>query len=216
MGIDEYHPYGSHWWTNEDCPSAYKYSDLNSLYSQEYFESEAHPGEEQAKELYKYMQAVYKDNFHKEFELVLEIGGGSGQLSKQFDNNGVWCLTLEGTLAGYKKLLNVGIPSRGIRYIDIRKINDLNYYSGFNFDIVVCTEVAEHIEPWFASKIVELCVNSSDVVWFSAADKNRPSHYHHPNEAPIWAWDNIFDFFGFRYIELDGRYDRADRLYVKN
>lgn len=216
MGIDEYHSYGSHWWTNEECPASYKYSDLNSLYSEDYFESDAHPNEKQAEELYKYMQEIYKTNFNKEFETILEIGGGSGELSKQFDNNGVWCLTIEGTLSGYKKLLSMGIPSRGIRYLDIRKININNLTHYPKLDIVVCTEVAEHIEPWFASKVVDLCASNSDVVWFSAADKNRPSHYHHPNEAPIWAWDNIFEFFGFGYIELDERYDRADRLYVKN
>ena len=209
-----YHPYGNSWWTFEDCPKAYTYADINTDYGEEYFNSNDHPGVTQAVDLYNYMQEVYRNNFGKEFKTVLELGGGSGELSRQFDLNKVWARTIEGTQAGKKKLLEKGIPYHGIDGRDIRKIN--YYFAYKDYDLVVCTEIAEHIEPWFASKLVEVCTNSSDVVWFSAADQNRPAHYHHPNEAPIWAWDNIFEFFGYRYLELDGRHDRADRLYIND
>ena len=78
----------------------------------------------------------------------------------------------------------------------------------------MCTEVAEHIEPFFASKIVENCILHSEVVWFSAADRNRRAHYHHSNEQEIEVWDNLFAHMGFPfYVPLNGMYDRASRLY---
>lgn len=85
------------------------------------------------------------------------------------------------------------------------------------FDLVMCTEVAKHIEPFFASKIVENCIDHSDVIWFSAAVRNRPPHYHHSNEVDISAWDNIFAYFGYNlFIPLNGMHGRADRLYISS
>lgn len=76
--------------------------------------------------------------------------------------------------------------------------------------------MAEHIEPWFASKVVENCTRHANAVWFSAAKGDARPHYHHSNEAPIEAWDRLFAFFGFTFgVVLDGRYGRADRLYLR-
>jgi len=205
-----FHSYGNNWWTNEECPSAYSYSNLNKSYTEEYFESEYHVNRSQAENLYNYMQEIYLTNIGKNFDSVLEFGCGSGELTDQLHEHDLSFCVIEGSAAGFYKLMYKGYKFPNVLRRDLRKIENLS----LNVDLVICTEVAEHIEPWFASKIVEACINNSNVVWFSAADKDRPAHYHHPNEAPIWAWDNIFKFYGYKYIELDGRFDRADRLYI--
>ncbi len=112
-----------------------------------------------------------------------------------------------------EKLKSIGIPNTSILHCDLKFLNPLER----TFDVVMCTEVAEHIEPWFASKIVENCTRHSDVVWFSAANGSAPPHFHHMNEAPIEAWDNIFAQFDFRYhLPLSGLHGRADRVYLNH
>lgn len=211
---DGYHKFGNNWWTNQDCPKAYTYADLDASYSKEYFDQGSHPDGIRAEDLYFYMQEIFSSIFKRPFQSVLEIGGGSGELTKQFDSRELFYLVMEGTKAGYDKLVEQGIPPNKIIFQDLRRVS--NFFTYPKFDMVVCTEVAEHIEPWFASKVVELCVSNADIIWFSAADQNRLPHYHHPNEAPIEAWDKMFKFFNFDYGELDGRHDRADRLYYSS
>ena len=213
-GEDWYHSYGSFWWTNEECPYAYKYLIPDELYSEKYFDSKSHPQEAEALSLYFYMQSVYSELFGKEFKSILELGSGGGFLTKIFQDKSLDFMVVEGTEAGVQRLIHeIGISNRRIVKEDLRQMNSLYR----KFDIVMCTEVAEHIEPWFASKIVENCIEHSDNIWFSAAKGTSAPHYHHPNEAPIEAWDNIFAFLDYnKFVKLDGKFDRADRLYIKN
>jgi hypothetical protein len=197
------------WWTDPLDLRAYTYSDPNVEYDKEYFESEHHPSEEVAKQLYDYMQQTYKQVFGRYFKSVLEFGAGSGEITAQFHEDDLHYFVVEPTTAGYEKLLSKGIYEASIIPEDIRFMYDMNY----KFDLVVCTEVAEHIEPWFASKVVEACTTHSDRVWFSAASEFQNPHYHHPNVAPIHAWDKIFALFGYDYIVLENKFDRAERLY---
>lgn len=207
-----YHKYGTFWWTNLECPYAYKYLNLDSMYPPDYFgPNVGHPTEQQSSALYNYMQQVYALLFNRQFNDVLELGTGGGEITSQFHKNNLDYIAIEGTTAGVEKLKSIGIdPDK------IVKAN-LKFFDGINrkFDISMCTEVAEHIEPWFASKIVDNCVRHSDVVWFSAAPGNEPAHYHHINEISMSAWDNIFAHFGFNYsVHLNELISRASRLYL--
>ena len=207
-----YHEYGTSWWTNLECPYAYKYLNIDSLYPPNYFGNNmGHPTQQQSAALYNYMQQIYLLLFNKEFHSVLEIGTGGGEITTQFHQNSLDYIAIEGTLAGVEKLKSVGIDPNNIIKANIKFFNGVDR----KFDITMCTEVAEHIEPWFASKVVENCVRSTDVVWFSAAPGNEPAHYHHINEVPMQAWDNIFAHFGFNYsIHLNQLISRASRLYL--
>jgi Methyltransferase domain len=207
-----YHRYGTQWWTNLACPLAYKYLSLDAMYAPEYFdETMGHPSHAQSLRLYTYMQETYAKVFGKNFSSVLELGTGGGEITRHFHEAGLDLIAVEGTSAGVQKLLSLGIPEHQVLKRNLKFFNKLDR----TFDLAMCTEVAEHIEPWFASKIVENCVSNANVVWFSAARGNVPPHYHHINEAPIEAWDNIFAHFGFNFqIPLNGTMGRADRLYL--
>jgi 2-polyprenyl-3-methyl-5-hydroxy-6-metoxy-1,4-benzoquinol methylase len=159
------------------------------------------------------MRSTYRTLFERDFTSVLELGTGGGEITIEFAKAGLDYVAVEGTKAGCLRLLEQGIPRERIVYADLRTMPNLNR----RFDLAMCTEVIEHVEPFFASKIVGNCVNHADVVWFSAADRNRAPHYHHVNEQDIEAWDNIFAFLGHSIsVELDGRFERADRVYIKD
>lgn len=68
------------------------------------------------------------------------------------------------------------------------------------FDIVTCFEVAEHLSPDAADKlIVDLC-RVSDVVCFSAATPGQGG-VDHINERPFSHWHNLFNRQGFRMYD---------------
>lgn len=209
-----YHAYGNGWWSNPDCPFSYKYLSIDTLYPERYFGvGVGHPNDQMASELYAYMQSTYAALFGREFHSVLELGTGGGEITRQFAARGVDYVAVEGTEAGVRTLLANGIDDRRIVKSNLKFLPPL----GRMFDIAMCTEVAEHIEPFFASKIVENCIRHSEIVWFSAADRNRPAHYHHINEIHIEAWDNLFAHMGHNYfVPLNRLHERASRLYLSD
>ncbi len=208
-----YHNFGTKWWTNPACPFSYKYLSLDSeLYPEQYFGSSigGHPDYTRSKQLYDYMQRVYALIFGSNFNSILELGTGGGEISVHFHEAGLDLVAVEGTTSGVNKLRGLGIAEDQIVFANLKFMKPLNR----KFDLVMCTEVAEHLEPWFASKIVSNCVEHGDVIWFSAARGDAMPHYHHINEVPIEAWDNIFAHFGFGYyVALNQTQGRADRLY---
>ncbi len=208
---DMYHKYGNNWWSNPECPYAYKYLTLDTLYPKEYFNAEHHPNSDRADEMIKYMQDTYYYLFGKHFISVLELGSGGGEMTAQFAKYGLEYVTVEGTSEGCKRLVSVGISPDRILQRDLRKMENLDR----KFDLVMCTEVAEHLEPPFASRIVELCTQHSDVVWWSAADPHRPAHYQHMNEQEPEVWDNLFAFYEYdRYYKPPIDFmERAKRVY---
>lgn len=209
-----YHPYGTHWWTNPECPHSFKYLSLDALYAPIYFaDGRGHPSYQQSNELYTYMQETYAALFGKPFASVLELGTGGGEITRHFRDAGLDYVAVEGTTGGVDKLLALGVPPERILKRNLKFMEAL----GRSFDLAMCTEVAEHIEPWFASKVVDNCVRHADVVWFSAAKGNAAPHYHHINEISIEAWDNIFAHFGFtNHVPLNGMMSRADRVYMND
>lgn len=210
-----YHNYGSDWWKNRNCPYAYKYIKSDSLYPSQYFGGNiGHPNDRVGSDLYQYMQEVFMKVHGRKIDSVLELGTGAGEITKQFHKNGLDYIAVEGTTAGTAALKSIGIDPNRILNLDIRKM-PMNL--GRKFDIVMCTEIIEHVEPFFSSRVVEICTNHANSVWFSSVEPNiiRP-HYHHCNESPIGAWDNIFAFMGHNsFVALNGLHSRATRMYMK-
>lgn len=213
----DYHSFGNSWWINEECPYSYKYLSLDSLYPADYYdvekENRGHPDVNMGRELYRYMQEIYQKVRGRRFVSVLELGTGGGEITRIFQENHRFSfVAVEGSKEGFKRLVQSGIDEGRILRYNLKFLPDLHQ----SYDIVMCTEVAEHIEPFFASKIVDNCVRHSDYVWFSAADRCRMPHYHHSNEQSIEVWDNLFAHMGLPfYVPLSGLHSRASRLYLK-
>ena len=212
-GQSGYLDIGNDWWLNPTCEYSYQYFSLDPLYPSGYFLSPSHPSPTISADLYAYMQDCFQRLTGKHFASVLELGTGGGEITREFRANHVDYIAVEGTKAGCERLLAQGIPRERIVECDLRKLKQIPR----QFDLVMCTEVAEHIEPFFASKIAENCVLHAPVVWFSCADRNRPAHVHHPNEQDLEVWDNLFAFLGCSVsVHLDNRYARAGRIYLKD
>ena len=84
--------------------------------------------------------------------------------------------------------------------------HDNNLSKNKRYDIAICTEVAEHIEPPFASQLVLSLVQSSDIIWWSSAlpRSQKPwfpfNHVHHMNEQHDDFWIHLFAFFGYDFV----------------
>lgn len=209
---DGYHRYGNDWWMQPGTPGALQYLALDPLYPTDYFIGHGHPERAGAESLVCYMIETHAALFGRPLESVLELGTGGGEITAELDRRGLDYLAVEGTAAGVARLKAIGIPDARVLHANLKFLPDI----GRRFDLAMCTEVAEHIEPFFASQLVLACTAHSAAVWFSAADRNRRAHYHHINEQDISAWDNLFAHMGFgRRVELDGRHGRASRLYLK-
>jgi hypothetical protein len=120
-------------------------------------------------------------------ETIIEYGSAGGWFSKEFDDIGYKIDTCDGS-----------INARCDERCDFRQVFFANPPSTKNYDIALCTEVAEHLEPPFAAILVHNIICEADLIWWSSAEPggNKP-HLHHPNEQPLQYWINIFEFYGY-------------------
>ncbi|HEY7158746.1 MAG TPA: methyltransferase domain-containing protein [Gemmataceae bacterium] len=89
------------------------------------------------------------------------------------------------------------IPQQHVATLDLEQVFDL----GRRFDLVICLEVAEHLQPAAAGPLVESLVRHADVVLFSAAIPFQGGH-HHVNEQFPDYWDRLFQRFDYRAIDF--------------
>jgi glycosyltransferase involved in cell wall biosynthesis/SAM-dependent methyltransferase len=69
------------------------------------------------------------------------------------------------------------------------------------YDLVVCLEVAEHIDAQFADTVVDNCVRHADLVLFSAALPGQQG-FNHVNEQPPRYWAERFQRHGYIVLDL--------------
>jgi 2-polyprenyl-3-methyl-5-hydroxy-6-metoxy-1,4-benzoquinol methylase len=163
-------------------------------------------GEEQVKrEIEKAFVTQYVDlvlEYGKKFlgrdvSTILELGCGTGWITEEFRARGVDIVGIEGSTHA----VNWASAFRHVSVIqhDLRRPLDLDR----TFDLVVCTETAEHLECPFSSVLVDTMTKHSNLVWFSSDGKSMAeAHYAHMNEQPITFWQHLFKFFGYHMFFL--------------
>jgi hypothetical protein len=209
---------GSHlWWFDHKFPHSFSIFDLDAFYPSDYFEGEQLPPSSIPFYI-QHVESVLKSLYPNKSNIsILEAGSAAGWFTIEFYRRNYDILAVEGTVAGVNGVLQKGVPDSNVIRHDLR----LELTLGRHFDIALCTEVAEHLEPPFASMLVRNLTKHSSVIWFSHAKPGRQPHYHHPNEQPEKYWVRLFNFYGFLAYRVPSDWvintsGRAGLIFTKN
>ncbi|MBW2044791.1 MAG: methyltransferase domain-containing protein [Deltaproteobacteria bacterium] len=121
---------------------------------------------------------------------VIDAGCATGDLVVQFMTMSIDAYGIEGSRAAIPYL---ECPISRIFFYDLRK--SLPGPSR-RYDLAICFEVAEHIEPKHADQFVLNLVSLSGRILMSAAPPGQRGH-HHVNCQPPGYWVNKFWQYGF-------------------
>jgi len=121
---------------------------------------------------------------------IIDVGCAIGDLIKGFDKLQILCYGIEGS----KEVIPYLVVDKDKVFIkDLRLPLNLGMY----FDLVVCLEVAEHIEKECSDAFVKnLCYLSKNIL-MSAAPPGQEGHFH-LNCQPSSYWE--FKFSNHAYI----------------
>lgn len=127
-------------------------------------------------------------------ESVIDVGCGEGVWLAEFIRLGArTAVGLDGDYIDRSRLV---IPEGSFRPTDLsRPFGDSRRYS-----LVVCLEVAEHLQPEVAGQFVECLVGLGDLVLFSAAIPFQGGT-HHVNLRWQHDWAALFAQHGYRAID---------------
>jgi glycosyltransferase involved in cell wall biosynthesis/predicted O-methyltransferase YrrM len=127
------------------------------------------------------------------FDSVLDVGCGPGLILNHLHSHGYTALGIEGSSAAIQKAPNT-IASQIMQA-------DLTTWQapGPATDLVICSEVAEHLDAEHADKLVETITTlAKDVVFLTAAIPGQGGH-DHVNEQPNSYWIKKMRMRGFRF-----------------
>lgn len=128
---------------------------------------------------------------------VVDVGCGPGQLLLALKERGVICRGLEYSSAALKicRKNALDVTMCDIRHDTLPKDSDA--------DLVVSTEVAEHLSENYADRFVDILCSIADNVIITAAEPavTYIGDHTHVNEQPKEYWINKFAHRGLKYNE---------------
>lgn len=127
---------------------------------------------------------------------VIDLGCGTGTFLKAFKTFGIKeILGVEGSWVN-KELLFKNIACDEYLEADLEQPFNL----GRKFDLVLCLEVAEHLNPNAADILVENLVSLGDVILFSAAIPYQGGQNHINEQWPQY-WQEKFSSFNYDFYD---------------
>lgn len=133
---------------------------------------------------------IINENFI--FHSVFDIGCGIGLYLNEFFKLNKEVLGCDFSLDG----IGMSPKEFTIFYADITKPIILNR----KYDLVICFEVAEHINERYSAQLVSNCIKNGKIILFTAAVPGQGG-VGHINEKPKLFWIKLFKKFNFEYNE---------------
>ena len=124
---------------------------------------------------------------------VVDVGCGSGVMLERLARHGVTVLGFEGSAAALAER-RAEVPMRRVNLE--RHIPEVG-----RFDVCLCIEVAEHLNPASGPRLVDGLCRLSDTVVFTAAPPGQGGTAH-INERPLAYWAALFARRGFAKSSL--------------
>ncbi|MEM0129736.1 MAG: class I SAM-dependent methyltransferase [Thermoplasmata archaeon] len=113
---------------------------------------------------------------------VLDVGCGTGVFLREFLRRGI--SDVVGIEGRWAETVPLEVPRETVRFLDLNAGFDL----GRTFDLVLCLEVAEHIEPENADRLVDALARHGPVIALSAAVPSQGGEHHVNEQWPdYWA-----------------------------
>lgn len=146
---------------------------------------------------------------------VIDLGCGAGMWLDAFRNVGV--RDVDGIDGSDAATYEAPVTSR----IDIRR-HDLRmkFNAPKKYDLCLCLDVIEHIEPEFEDNLIWSCVHASDTILFSSPTPGQGGAGH-VNERPISHWVEKFFSYGYLFFDeirplLEGMPYQVEMTYHRN
>ena len=118
---------------------------------------------------------------------VLDVGGGPGIYLVPFKELGCEVYCIDGAPEGGRCL-----ALNEFELVDLRNGWSPHRY----FDLALCIEVAEHLQPEHAPRLIETITKSAPLVFFTAARPGQGGEGHY-NERDKFYWKDLFARHGF-------------------
>jgi SAM-dependent methyltransferase len=159
----------------------------NEIYSNSYYKQI----EEYEADSVKHISAWIDS--HISPKAAVDVGSGPGHLSKVLMAKGIDVLGIDISNAAKQFAAMKGIK---FQHFDLTKIDPL---PGGPWDLIVCCEVAEHLEERFADTFIQNLTSFGDLVYITAAEPNNGGAWglNHVNEQPNSYWIDLFHKRGF-------------------
>jgi SAM-dependent methyltransferase len=126
------------------------------------------------------------------FSSALDLGCGNAYILEELHNRGKQVFGVEGSLCAIDFIAEQLRPH--VLNHDLTTPIALGHY-----DLVICTEVAEHLESIYAGMLVKsICAHTPNFVFFTAATPGQGGRFHH-NEQPYEYWLEKFRDNGYEH-----------------
>lgn len=203
------------WWLDPTQPYSFTFFDPDSAYPDQYYANGHDVTDSHVKVYCDTVIDYYKSIKNVDLSTLLEVGCGGGWFTAEFARRGLKVTAFDASQSGVDRA-RARVGTKDNVRIFKHDIRDKSTLIG-RYDVICCSEVAEHIEPPFAGLLVQTLTKHSDVIIWSHArpHEHAPCHIHHPNEQPDRYWISLFAFFGYKAYSVPNEIVQATKQRIK-